>query len=768
MRKYILLLGVFCLGLVSCMKEDVPQQDGMVTFSASYNDAPATKTVLEGMKPYWTPSDKISVYDGKNNEFVNTASANSATTKFKGVLNGKGRTHYFAAYPYNESLEFSFMGMTVYNLTIPQEQTAVENTYDPKALVAIAYTKDKSFAFKNMCSLVKFTIVSDGVTSVKLMPAGETDVLAGVFNATILEGDPRFTLKQKYSTVSLTGDFKKGSTYYIVTYPTSLQDGMSVVLNNSVISMVVDTPVALARSGMVNLGSLSLNPSESQKPTNPDEGEDDAVASAWGLLGAHNGWNTAEPTPMYEIGSNFVAFDVPAEVAGGFKFKNGDTWVGTASAVSVDAWVNAQDGDAGQNIAFTGTATAYDIYFATSLKAFYITAAGNPAPEALPKPFSGMTVAGTFNGWATAANPTEAEGDYYVLKGIKAAMVNSADATGGDKGFKFVYTEEDGAQTWYGAPSASVSASKWYNINSDGSSPNIFVGGDASADYDVYITKDRKSFCVVPAGEQLPSQGEQGGSEGGDDSGNQGGSGNVEMSDKVIYLNPWEWSTDNPVISAYFIGGSAGDQWVSMTQDGNYLKCNVPVGYTSVIFVRLNPAGAANNWDSKWNQTVDLTIPSDMNLFTINSWDGGAEGKSTGAWSNYTAGSVIPTPEPDPTPDPTPEPDPTPGEGEGTESVRIYLSTAWGWPYIWCWDAAGAQIFAGASWPGTKYHGEENGYYYWDVPEAYVGKTVSLLAVKGDQSEKTSDFNDVVLDKSVYFYLDWNSEDGCHLIQESK
>ena len=72
---------------------------------------------------------------------------------------------------------------------------------------------------------------------------------------------------------------------------------------------------------------------------------------------------------------------------------------------------------------------------------------------------------------------------------------------------------------------------------------------------------------------------------------------------------------------------------MSMTKDGNYYVCEIPEGYPSVIFVRLNPAGAANNWDSKWNQTIDLTITSDKNLFTINSWDGGAEGKSTGVWS---------------------------------------------------------------------------------------------------------------------------------------
>ena len=174
----------------------------------------------------------------------------------------------------------------------------------------------------------------------------------------------------------------------------------------------------------------------------------------------------------------------------------------------------------------------------------------------------------------------------------------------------------------------------------------------------------------------------------------------------------------------------------------------------------MNPSSSDNNWDNRWNQTLDLKIPSDgTNLYTLKegTWDNGG-----GTWSVYTPGEVV-----DPTPDP--DPDPTPGTGgEGAEKVRIYLSTAWGWPYIWCWDSNRAQIFAGASWPGTKYHGEENGYYYWDVPESYVGKTVSLLAVKGDQSEQTSDFNNVVLDKSVYFYLEWTSEEGCHLIQENK
>ena len=54
------------------------------------------------------------------------------------------------------------------------------------------------------------------------------------------------------------------------------------------------------------------------------------------------------------------------------------------------------------------------------------------------------------------------------------------------------------------------------------------------------------------------------------------------------------------------------------------------------------------------------------------------------------------------------------------------------------------------------------------MPESYVGKTVSLLAVKEDQSEQTSDYTGVVLDKDVYFYLEWTEGKGCYLVKENK
>jgi hypothetical protein len=64
--------------------------------------------------------------------------------------------------------------------------------------------------------------------------------------------------------------------------------------------------------------------------------------------------------------------------------------------------------------------------------------------------------------------------------------------------------------------------------------------------------------------------------------------------------------------------------------DGIY-EVELEKGYPSIIFCRMNPNESANNWNTKWNQTSDLTIPTDgTNCYTVNegTWD-----KGGGTWS---------------------------------------------------------------------------------------------------------------------------------------
>ena len=96
-----------------------------------------------------------------------------------------------------------------------------------------------------------------------------------------------------------------------------------------------------------------------------------------------------------------------------------------------------------------------------------------------------------------------------------------------------------------------------------------------------------------------------------------------------------DWKSDNARFSAYFFGN--GESWKNLTVvDGqpDLYTCTPPSGFTGVIFCRMNPSSSANNWDQKWNQTVDLSL-SDGNMFTIsNPWDSSAkDNNATGSWS---------------------------------------------------------------------------------------------------------------------------------------
>ena len=109
-----------------------------------------------------------------------------------------------------------------------------------------------------------------------------------------------------------------------------------------------------------------------------------------------------------------------------------------------------------------------------------------------------------------------------------------------------------------------------------------------------------------------------------------------------LYLTPnANWKQSNARFAAYFFGN--GETWVGMTKvDGetDLYEVTIPTDkkYPNVIFCRMNPSAAANNWDNKWNQTDDLVIPTDgKNHYTVKAgtWD-----KGGGTWSIWPVPTV--------------------------------------------------------------------------------------------------------------------------------
>ena len=105
--------------------------------------------------------------------------------------------------------------------------------------------------------------------------------------------------------------------------------------------------------------------------------------------------------------------------------------------------------------------------------------------------------------------------------------------------------------------------------------------------------------------------------------------------DIVIILGDFGgiWNKDGAWFAAYFFGDS--DTWVRMEQVGEtgYYKVEVPdvTKYPNVIFCRMAADKNALAWDSKWNQTVNLTI-GDNNCCTITGEQ--EDNKYKGSWSD--------------------------------------------------------------------------------------------------------------------------------------
>ena len=129
----------------------------------------------------------------------------------------------------------------------------------------------------------------------------------------------------------------------------------------------------------------------------------------------------------------------------------------------------------------------------------------------------------------------------------------------------------------------------------------------------------------------------------GDSGSNEGGEAEDTTPATLYFVPNSNWLMDTPRFAAYFYATGGDHVWVDLTDadgDGTY-ECAVPEGYTDVIFCRMNGAITTNNWDCKWNQTADLTIPTDGNncyVYPDGAWDNSV----SGTWSTY-----VPSTEPE-------------------------------------------------------------------------------------------------------------------------
>ncbi len=108
-----------------------------------------------------------------------------------------------------------------------------------------------------------------------------------------------------------------------------------------------------------------------------------------------------------------------------------------------------------------------------------------------------------------------------------------------------------------------------------------------------------------------------------------------DLSVKTLYLRPgtnWlqKGGSTNPRFAVYCFGD--GEKWYDMEAvdagcgSGTVYMAEVKATYSNLIFCRMNGSTTENNWDNKWNQTGNLTMPSvEAGVYEVSNtqWNGG-------------------------------------------------------------------------------------------------------------------------------------------------
>lgn len=331
------------------------------------------------------------------------------------------------------------------------------------------------------------------------------------------------------------------------------------------------------------------------------------VVSPWKLyLG-----DQSNTTMMFVENGFHVAKNINVSELGYFFFNQTNPLTATADVV-LSKWQITKDGF-DENYApipfFINSETAVDIYLSEDASMMCVVSAGEPMPTPFISEQTLWAISGELNNWGdTFLWTTETEG-LLVAQSVTFETDYSE--------FKFRYDSKWDQQ--YTSEVYGIEANKWVvaaNTTSLGNTSVLTAGT-----YDVYLDTTNNKIYVVTAGSAIEDAVEQTVS-------NQKP---VESAGKLYLIPNANWKIDNARFAAYFFGN--GEYWLDMTDadsDGVY-ECEIPEGYPSVIFCRMNPNATANNWNNKWNQTDDLTVPTDgTNCYTVKegTWD-----KGGGTWS---------------------------------------------------------------------------------------------------------------------------------------
>ncbi|MBE6232922.1 MAG: hypothetical protein E7118_00430 [Bacteroidales bacterium] len=369
MKKILFWSAVTLFAAVSCNKveNDAPVQESNVPSFVASVDGADTKTVIDGMKSYWNGTEGIRVLDGTlANGKVYTAtvekSQTATFTEVDGSVSLDEDAAYLAVYPEGPAGSVTWDGdvaSSAKKFWLPGDQTATEGSYDPSTHIAVAYTEagNTNLEFKNVVSLVKFTLQSDNVSEVCFY-GNNSDVIAGNFDVTYNNGNPAINTKDQYNLkyAKITGNLEKGKTYYISVLPCEFEGGFSIetIAYGAKGTKRNSKEYTLARNQILDLEDVSWTPDEDA--TLEWTKDTETLKQWWGDVAYLYAWTDDEVMPlgawpgtkMNWDGTKFSA-KIPKEYIGkklNFKVHNDSGWEGSNKAMDPVWYTQSYKGNA--------------------------------------------------------------------------------------------------------------------------------------------------------------------------------------------------------------------------------------------------------------------------------------------------------------------------------------------------------------------------------------------------------------------------------------
>jgi hypothetical protein len=199
---------------------------------------------------FWMPKESLSVFrGGKMAAFTSTNTEKTASAQFKGMLpEADGDKVIYGLYPYSADASIS---KDVISTSLPAEQVAVAGTFGDNLFISVARTETYEMGFYNVCSGLRFMLDRGDIQTVTFLSNGG-EPLAGKFSIGFdKDGKPTVKAVEEVSSevrLSLPDGktFESGVWYYLVTLPTNLEKGYTILLEGESIQGTVRSSNAIA------------------------------------------------------------------------------------------------------------------------------------------------------------------------------------------------------------------------------------------------------------------------------------------------------------------------------------------------------------------------------------------------------------------------------------------------------------------------------------------------------------------------------------------